>query len=373
MSNTDFDFDQSGGAEIEVNVDIGAVIDANEDPNREVKPPADQPDLITRRTQQHDLAGLDDMRRQVKDLEKQNEESTRRANEANARLQETTRRASQEAAKSRQEAANSRKASAEVRRQAIDTAIQATDLALDAAEAELVAASDKGDSVAAAKANRKLAELAATRAENERRKEQVADEVEREKAAPAAAAVEEDVGGGPGESAFDKYLKQFTPKVQAWMRKHPDVVTDQKKNRLAFVAHDEAIDAGHEDQSDAYFQYLEKRLGYASDNTNRRQQNYKDLREETRQDPRNMSQQQQRQPPRASAPVSREGGIDGGRGSVRVRLTPGEIEHATNGITHVWGRGHPREGEAIGVEEMARRKAIMHNQGRYMNSDYQGG
>jgi multidrug efflux pump subunit AcrA (membrane-fusion protein) len=372
MSNTDFNYDQ-GGTEIEVNVDPGAIIDANEDPGREVKPPpgTSEPDLITRRTQQHELAGLSDMKRQVEDLTRQKEDSDKRARDADARLQETQRRAAQEVTKNRQEAANSRTASFDAQKQSLDTAIQATDAALDAAEAELAAAYDRGDNIAVAKGNRKLAELTATRVENQRRKEQVEADAAREQKVEAAST--EDVGGGPGESAFDKYIKQFNPRIQEWMRKHPIVVIDKEKNALAFAAHAAAERDGIELESDAYFNFINRRLGFTSADNGDRRQSFRDVREDTRQDPRNMSQQQQRQPPRTSAPVSREGGIDGGRGSVRVRLTKGEIEHATNGITHVWGRGHPREGEAIGVEEMARRKAIMHAQGRYMNSDYQGG
>ncbi len=371
MSNTDFNFDAGGGTEIEVNVDVDAVIDANEDPNREVKAPPGEPDLVTRRTQQHDLPGLSDMQRQVEEMKRSTEEANKARDEANNRLQETQRRASADAARSRQEAATSRKASIDAQKQTFDTAIQATDLALDAAEAELSAAYDRGDGAAIAKANRKLAELTANRAENIRRK----SDVEAQEAALAkepAKGQEEDIGGGPGDSPFEKYVKQFSPRVQAWMRAHPDVVTDQKRNRLVFVAHDEAIDAGHADQSDEYFRYIEKRMGYQTNGTADRRQNFKDLREETRQDPRNMSQQQQRQQPRPSAPVSREGGIDGGRGSVRVRLTDGEVKNATDG-TICWGRGHPQEGQPIGVNEMAKRKAILQNNGRYMNTEYQGG
>ena len=77
------------------------------------------------------------------------------------------------------------------------------------------------------------------------------------------------------------------------------------------------------------------------------------------------------------APVNGGGGGGGagnGAGAITVSLSKAEAAAATDGITLVWNYDDPsgqkkfKKGDAIGIQEMARRKREMKAQGLYDKS-----
>lgn len=60
----------------------------------------------------------------------------------------------------------------------------------------------------------------------------------------------------------EHYLSQFSPRSQAWLRLHPECVTDSRRNAQMMSAHYEAIGQGLEPETPAYFNLVEQRTGY---------------------------------------------------------------------------------------------------------------
>src|SRR4029077_685301 len=54
----------------------------------------------------------------------------------------------------------------------------------------------------------------------------------------------------------------LSQKQREWLKAHSEALTDPKKNARLSAAHFDAEDAGHAADSDAYFQFIEERLGY---------------------------------------------------------------------------------------------------------------
>ncbi len=71
-------------------------------------------------------------------------------------------------------------------------------------------------------------------------------------------------GAQQGGDPVEALASQLTPKSAAWVRSHPEYVTDQRKNRIMIRAHEDAIDHGHAPDSDGYFKFVETRLGITS-------------------------------------------------------------------------------------------------------------
>jgi hypothetical protein len=130
-------------------------------------------------------------------------------------------------------------------------------------------------------------------------------------------------------------------------------------------AHHAALAKGYRAESDEYFSYLDRQMGYRASRA------AEDIR---RDNP--VEDEQTRDRPMRSAPARGSSG-GGGNNSRGVELTAKEVEYATDGHTIVWNAGQtdrrgkrieandPRVGEPIGVEEMARRKRDLAREGRY--------
>ena len=115
----------------------------------------------------------------------------------------------------------------------------------------------------------------------------------------------------------------MTPKSAAWVRSHPEFVTDAKKNRMMIAAHQLAIGHDLEPDSDEYFESVERTLA---------------LRKEEPavvidEDPMAAAAKPIVKPSPPAAPVSRSGNGAGGRPNV-VTLSADERETAKmNGLT----------------------------------------
>ena len=141
----------------------------------------------------------------------------------------------------------------------------------------------------------------------------------------------------------EAYIGKFTQRSQEYLRQHRELVTNENKNKRMIAAHYEAEAEGHKPDSEAYFQFLDNKLGYA---------------EAPKKAPSRMP---------AGAPVSRGNGDiqSGGNGNV-IKLSSGEARAATDGSI-VWNAG-ANKGEPIGVKEYARRKSLMIKNGQYADA-----
>jgi hypothetical protein len=141
----------------------------------------------------------------------------------------------------------------------------------------------------------------------------------------------------------EAYIGKFTQRSQEYLRQHRELVTNENKNKRMIAAHYEAEAEGHKPDSEAYFQFLDNKLGYA---------------DAPKKAPSRMP---------AGAPVSRGNGDiqSGGNGNI-VKLSSGEARAATDGSI-VWNAG-ANKGEPIGVKEYARRKSLMIKSGQYADA-----
>ena len=144
----------------------------------------------------------------------------------------------------------------------------------------------------------------------------------------------------------EAYIGKFTQRSQEYLRQHRELVTNENKNKRMIAAHYEAEAEGHKPDSEAYFQFLDNKLGYGAQET------------PTKKEPSRMP---------AGAPVSRGNGDiqSGGNGNV-IKLSSGEARAATDGSI-VWNAG-ANKGEPIGVKEYARRKSLMIKNGQYADA-----
>ena len=204
----------------------------------------------------------------------------------------------------------------------ISTGIETAGREIESAQADLERAHEAGDFKAVAAASSKLSKATARM-----------DRLEADKTAfekRATAPVPERVELQPQQqSEFDRYVSQYPPKAQTWLRAHPEYVPPQipggnaKKNSLMMAGHYEAIAAGHEPNSEEYFRTIEERIGErsptsaAGDTT---------AAGDPAPRPRPAAPRRTAMP---SAPVSRDGTEGGGALTPRtMRLTPAQQEIA---------------------------------------------
>lgn len=221
------------------------------------------------------------------------------------------------------EVATERKGRTEASQAAIDNAITAVEAKAQQAMDEYASAMEAGDYKAAglaqrkiAKAERELGDLENGKVELSRKPEPVVQK----KADPA--------------DPFEQYVSQFSPRSQQYLRKNASYVTDAKLNKKMLAAHYEAEANDFVPDTDAYFDFLDQRMGKVAEPDKKADEPAK------------------RSERRASAPVSRDTGTSNGKpGANVVRLTPGEVATA----------------EALGLTnaEYARRKVAMQKEGRY--------
>ncbi len=218
------------------------------------------------------------------------------------------------------------------------TGLQAAESEAAAAEREYTTAFEAGDGAAMARAQRAIAKSEARIQRLTEAKEDLEDTAERTKTRqPEQRQQPRQQPADPVE----RYLSQITisDKSAAWIRAHPEVVTDNKKNALMLAAHNMAVAEGIELESPEYFQRIED--GVSKGPAARK------------------AAPDGRRPSSAAASGAGSGGaLNGG---TTVTLTKGEAQSATDG-TLVWNYDDPTgqkrfvKGDPIGLAEMARRK-----------------
>ncbi len=363
MSMTD------GEIEVEVSLhDIGDITDTNLGPPPEVAKKRADDGERARSTE----PGAVELRSQLDKMTRQRDDNQRRADtEARARVDAENRA---KAASDEAEAAKS--GSVDAQRVAIDNAIAANQAALDSAKKSLSAAWSEGKFDDAAEIQATIATSAAEIAQLKAGKmalgapdSTTTGRVER-KADPKPEPTPTE------DEKFTRYISQFSPVAQRWLRAHPDAVTDPDLNARLIRAHHVAEDQGLEKEGEEYFRLLEQKLGYTTAGDGGTEVDIEPPRR-TQQEARPVPRQQPAARQRASAPVR---GSDSGSGrstngngqTLKVTLTAGEKANAEDG-TIVWNRDDPqgrfKAGDPIGITEMARRKAALTAAGRYKNTD----
>lgn len=238
-------------------------------------------------------------------------------------------RAEKEAARLRAETAEREVVQAKTRvneseAEALNSAIAMLETEKEQAKRELKVAMESGDFDGVVSANEKLS-LSVTNIEKLKEGKTALERTRTEPSDPV-----------------EGYIQRFSPRSQDFLRKNMDYVRDPVKNKKLIAAHYEAEAEGYVPDTDAYFDFLGKKLSPSQK---------KEI-SENRSAP--------------AAPVSR--GYDSissssSESSSVVKLTPGEARAATDGSI-VWNFG-PKKGEPIGVKEYARRKSVMMKQGAY--------
>lgn len=297
-------------------------------------------------------AGGDDpakvLAQQYKELEADNDVQKQKREQAEQRAQT----ARTEADQARRVAEASRVDVVESQYDTVATGLAAAQAEGTAAEQEYAAAFDKGDALAMAKAQRKIANAEAravrldeAKAELEvRRKEPPRQQQREQQARPAVS-----------DDPVEAYVNGRTEPTKKWLRAHPEWVTDGKKNLKLTAAHNDALAEGLSTDTTEYFEHVENFIG---------------LRQQSRNG--NGRETPKRKTSVPAAPVHQSSGGTNG-GPREIRLTPGEAKAANDG-THVWNYDDPsphkrfRKGDVIGNQEMARRKEALTKQGAYDRS-----
>lgn len=249
-----------------------------------------------------DDAGSGDDPSQDDEIRKQLEAAQKRA-EAAERERDEIRRAADE---------DKRKAAAEQsdsRLQTISSAMDATDAKIKDAKARVRAAREAGDIDAEEAAADELYDLKIRHSRLNEGKMALEQRIEQEKEAPRQPSRDDEMA---------KWKATLSHDARRWVDDHPDAVsTPQKAQRLG-LAHQAAIEfEGLTQDSPEYFEYINKRMGYADD-------------------PAPQQRQQRAAASAPAAPVSRSSvSTQTGRQTNKMTLTPAEREAADlSGISY---------------------------------------
>lgn len=230
--------------------------------------------------------------------------------------------------------------------------IQAANAEAEAAERDFIAAAEAGDFAAQARAQRKIS---AAEARIQRLTEAKGDLEEVAKTKPAP---QTETRSEPRQEPVDRvelFAKSMSPRSAAWIRSHPDCVTDPKKNALMLAAHNLAIAHDIAIDSDEYFQRIEAGI-----------MGTQPTKTDTKIEPKTESGAGKRPMSAAASGASSTGGMNGG--AQEVRLTAREVAAANDGTVcynYDDPKGKFKKGDPIGTTEFARRKMIMQKQGLY--------
>ncbi len=262
-------------------------------------------------------------------------------------LQQTTQRlvgAERDLAAKDQEIAEVRKEVVTSQLDTVTTGIQAAEADASSAEQEFIAAAEKGDFAAQARAQRKIS---AAESRIQRLKEAEGDLKDQAATKPAARQESRPEPRQQQQDPVEAVASTLSPKSAAWIRAHPDCITDRKKNARMLAAHNMALADDVEVDSKDYFARIEAAI-----------------------EPAKVESKVNIRP---SAPVAPAGNSSGGMngGGMTVTLTKREAEAATDGSV-VWNYDDPKgkfkKNDPVGIQEFARRKAIMKQQGHYDKS-----
>lgn len=236
----------------------------------------------------------------------------------------------------------------ESRADTLESGILAAKADGDRAEQAYKAAFESGDADAMAKAQRALSGAEARRIHLENAKANLDELPNRRTVRTEDPAPRQQVPSDP----FEAWAQGRSAPTVAWARQHKELVVDPAKFKRVLAAHYDAEAEGIEADTPEYFKHIEQKVGVTAPDTGRK------------------AAGDGRRPSPTVLPA--DGGAAGGGGGPRqVKLTKGERESATDG-TLTWNYDDPagkfKKGEPIGIQEMARRKITMTEQGLYDKS-----
>lgn len=324
---------EDGGAIIEIA--DGTVTPA---PAPAAKPAAETPApevvIVPDPAPAHVSEGVEELRAQLRAREDRDAASNQersRIQEHNRQLQEANQRYQEETQRAQSEALDSR-------RSEIDSGIAAAQAEVESARRQYKASLEAGDFEGASEANVKVNEAASSLVYLKHRKADFDVPGQRPIVNPQGR-VEATQNQQPQATQGDpteRYIQEKSPRTGAWLRKHMECVTDPRSNKRAVAAHFEAEAEGYVQDTDAYFDFLDKKLGFS--------QPAPRAAEEPRRSPATK-------PAPPAAPVSRETPRSQELGNSRIYLTKGELETA----------------DALGITpaEYGKRKQAMTKQGFY--------
>lgn len=197
--------------------------------------------------QQH--PAVDDLRGQLASLKAENAKTAREKEEAERRVREHA----ESISKIRGELGETKVA-------ATLNAIATSRAALDLAQRQMKEALEAGEFDKFAQINTKMVEAAADLKHFERMKSELEAAA---KAKPAEEPITKEVRAdqsAPADPAED-YISRFSPRSQRWLREHKEFATDRRKNAAMLAAHHDAVAQDFVEESDAYFDFIERKLG----------------------------------------------------------------------------------------------------------------
>lgn len=277
------------------------------------------------------------------DLKSQFATMTQRATAAEQREQQAAQRAQQ--AEQRAHHAEGSVVSSQL--DTVLSGIAAAEAEAKSAEAEFVTAAEAGDFPAQARAQRKISQ-AETRIQ---RLAEAKDDLEDAKARqPREPKPHQQQRAAPTDPV-EQVASTLSSRSAAWVRAHPECITNPKLNARMMAAHNLAVAEDVELDSEEYFQRIEAGVKPKS----------------AAAEPKPSAGDGRRPPSGAAAGGGGGGALNGG---TEVRLTRGEAQSATDG-TLVWNYDDPSgqkkwvKGDPIGLSEMARRKMEGQKRGLY--------
>lgn len=236
---------------------------------------------------------------QPDDLKAQLAAAQKRAEEAEAKRAEMERLRADDAERHAREVSQTRQSAVSAEMTAIENALANVEHERADAKLDYSKAMADGDYDAAAEAQAKLADIAIK-----------AQRIKEGKAAIERRAEDARTQADPVE----QWASRVSEKSAAWIRSHPDAVRTPDQQKKLEQAHYLALGNGHQADTDAYFDFLNKQL-YPT-------------KEEQRIDPMHEPAQT-RQQSAPAAPVSREGSSQASNASpTRIRLTAAQREIA---------------------------------------------
>lgn len=247
-----------------------------------------------------------------------------------------------------QEIADVRKEVTSSQLDTVQSGLQAAEAEATSAEQAYITAYEAGDGQAMARAQRKMAA-----AENKigRLKEAEGDLKEMATAKPRQDARQQTA------DPVDRFTAGMSPQSAAWIRSHPECVTNPKLNARMMAAHNLAIADDIAVDSKEYFERIEAGVGAKPVTA----------------EPKPTEGGKPAVNIRPSAPVAPGNASGGGMngGGQTVKLSQREVTAATDGtVVHNYNdpAGKFKKGDPVGVQEFARRKAQMIKDGHYDRS-----
>lgn len=310
-------------------------------------PPA--PDVVVKTDGEAKDPAIQDLIDQHKELEAKSKAS----DEAKREAEQRAAAARQEAEQARRDAAAARAAATSSNLDTITTSLTAAQEAAEAAQRDIELAISNGDAKAQAEAQRRLARAEALTLRYDEAKSDIEARAKRPPQTERPA------------DPVEAYAQNRAPQTAAWIRSHPDYVTNQLKQHKLQAAHSLALAEGIEPDTPEYFESVETFLGM------RKVEKKADADAEVTDGDNAQRPGAAKKPAqRAVAPVAGSRGSGGAVDRNEVRLSPGEAAAATDG-THTWNYDDPsgqkkfKKGDPIGVQEFARRKLALTKQGAY--------